>query len=86
MQRLDWMAILVGSTLAAAPGGTAPDGGAPSWPDRDWLVMSLVTGVDAILKTQDAESGRFGTEPWVCTDQNVLFPLAAAWADRKSVV
>ena len=51
------------------------------WPgNRDWLVESLVRNVPATLKSQDPESGRFGTKPWCCSDQNVLFPLAAAWA------
>jgi hypothetical protein len=36
--------------------------------------------VSSILKTQDPETGRFGGDPWTCTDQNVIFPLAAAWA------
>jgi hypothetical protein len=53
---------------------------AESWPDRAWLVRSLVNEVPAILKTQDPETGRFGGEPWTCTDQNAIFPLAAAWA------
>ena len=32
------------------------------------------------LKTYHPETGRFGTEPWVCGDQNVILPLAAAWS------
>ncbi len=53
-----------------------------SWPDRAWLVRSLVRAVPRILKKQDAQTGRFGSKPWVCSDQNVLFPLAVAWATK----
>ncbi|MBT3286042.1 MAG: hypothetical protein HN380_01755 [Victivallales bacterium] len=52
----------------------------PEWPNRQWLLKSLVKGVPGILAKQDAETGRFGSEPWICSDQNVLFPLAAAWS------
>lgn len=51
-----------------------------SWPPRDYLLKSLVEGVEPILQSQDLATGRFGTKPWVCTDQNVLLPLAAAWS------
>lgn len=53
---------------------------ADSWPPRAYLVKSLVEAVPAYLKAYHAETGRFGSEPWICTDQNVIFPLAAAWA------
>ncbi|MGQ9731887.1 MAG: hypothetical protein ACUVX8_11535, partial [Candidatus Zipacnadales bacterium] len=51
-----------------------------SWPPRDVLVQGLASEVEHLLSSQDPETGRFGTEPWICTDQNVIFPLAAAWA------
>lgn len=50
------------------------------WPPRDYLVKSLVASVEPILKTQDPATGRFGTQPWICSDQNVILPLAAAWS------
>ncbi|MGI5820055.1 MAG: hypothetical protein ACOX9R_18375 [Armatimonadota bacterium] len=50
------------------------------WPPRDYLVESLVRAVPGILNTYDPDTGRFGGEPWICTDQNVIFPLAAAWS------
>jgi len=53
---------------------------AESWPDRPWLLLSLIHEVPALLKAQDPETGRFGSKPWVCTDQNAIFPLAVAWA------
>jgi hypothetical protein len=57
-----------------------------TWPPRDYLLKGLVNGIEPILKSQDAASGRFGTQPWICSDQNVLLPLAAAWSiqDEKN--
>jgi len=43
------------------------------WPD-------LVAEIPAILASQDAATGRFGTEPFIVNDQNLLWPLAVAWA------
>ena len=51
-----------------------------AWPPRAFLIKSLVKSVDETLKTYHPETGRFGTEPWVCGDQNVILPLAAAWS------
>lgn len=50
------------------------------WPPRAYLLASLVSEVQPILDQFHPESGRFGTEPWICQDQNLVFPLAAAWA------
>jgi hypothetical protein len=50
------------------------------WPPRERLLKELVASVPVILKSQNPQTGRFGNEPWICQDQNVLFPLAAAWA------
>jgi len=49
------------------------------WNPRDLFLESLVQQVPNILAGQD-EQGRFGTEPWICQDQNLIFPLAAAWS------
>ena len=51
-----------------------------SWPPRNYLIQSLVDSVPETLKAFHPETGRFGTEPWVCGDQNVVLPLAAAWS------
>lgn len=51
-----------------------------AWPPRAFLIKSLVKSVGETLKTYHPETGRFGTEPWVCGDQNVILPLAAAWS------
>ncbi|NLC57071.1 MAG: hypothetical protein GX774_09560 [Armatimonadetes bacterium] len=53
-----------------------------TWPPRAYLLKSLTEAVPDILDFYHPETGRFGTEPWICLDQNVLFPLAAAWAIR----
>ena len=69
------LAVLA-AALSLRAATTAP------WPDRTWLIASLVHEVPEILKTQDPESGRFGSDPWVCMEQNVIFPLAVAWATQ----
>ncbi|MCK5802082.1 MAG: hypothetical protein KAI66_04585, partial [Lentisphaeria bacterium] len=51
-----------------------------SWVSREYLLKSLASGVEKILKQYHLETGRFGREPWICSDQNALFPLAAAWS------
>jgi len=51
-----------------------------AWPPRELLIKSLAGSIESILKSQDPATGRFGTQPWICSDQNVIFPLAAAWA------
>ncbi len=50
------------------------------WPPTDYFVQSLVDDIPAIMDSYHPESGRFGTEPWVCGDQNVIYPLAVAWS------
>ena len=52
----------------------------PVWNPRLAFVKRLAECIPAILKSQDKKTGRFGTQPWICNDQNVLLPLAAAWA------
>ena len=49
------------------------------WKPEPELLSSLDAGVPGILESQK-ENGQFGTEPWISTDQNLLFPLAAAWS------
>ncbi|HQN02164.1 MAG TPA: hypothetical protein PLL36_13880, partial [Candidatus Hydrogenedentes bacterium] len=50
------------------------------WPPHGYLVKSLAEAAPAYLKAFHADTGRFGSEPWICSDQNRIFPLAAAWA------
>ena len=44
------------------------------------LLGSLVEKVPGILKSFDPETGRFGTGIWICGDQNLMYPLAVAYA------
>jgi len=54
----------------------------PVWNPRDPFVERLAGCVRPLLDGQDRKTGRFGTTPWISTDQNVLFPLAVAWATK----
>jgi len=47
---------------------------------KDRLVKQLADHVPGILKTYDAKTGRFGTGIFICRDQNLMYPLAAAYA------
>ena len=47
---------------------------------RDEFTKELPKRVPAMLESQDPKTGRFGTGIWIVNDQNVMFPLAAAWA------
>jgi hypothetical protein len=70
--------FICGTACANAAPAAAAD--LKTWPPRAFLMNSLVRSVDATLKTYHPETGRFGTDPWICGDQNVLLPLAAAWS------
>ena len=70
------IALMLTLTLAA---GIAADG-LDQWPPTDYLVRSIVERVPDILKAYHPETGRFGTEPWICNDQDRIFALAAAWS------
>ena len=72
--------LLVAFVCLALAVPAAAQGSWPEWPPRDYLLESLVAAVPGYLDGFHAETGRFGTEPWICQDQNALFPLAAAWA------
>ena len=54
------------------------------WNPRTRFLKSLAASVPAVLESQDLATGRFGTQPWVCGDQNVIYPLAAAWATEDA--
>ena len=43
-------------------------------------LQDLVAAVPAILQSQNRTNGQFGKGIWIVTDQNVMFPLAAAWS------
>jgi len=71
-----WLAGSVVCSALVQPASAAWE----TWPPREFLMSSLVAGVERILSTQDSATGQFGTKPWICNDQNVLLPLAAAWS------
>ncbi|MDA0745957.1 MAG: hypothetical protein O2954_05520 [bacterium] len=56
---------------------------ATAWKPEPELLNSLDSAIPDILASQK-ENGQFGTEPWISTDQNLLFPLAAAWSLKSS--
>ncbi|MBI2437900.1 MAG: hypothetical protein HYV36_03700 [Lentisphaerae bacterium] len=49
------------------------------WKPESELLQSLDKAIPGILSSQKS-TGQFGTEPWICRDQNVVLPLAAAWS------
>lgn len=49
---------------------------------KERLIGQLAARVPTILKTFDAESGRFGTGIWICRDQHPMYPLAVAYATQ----
>src|SRR6185436_13788797 len=55
-----------------------------TWDYKKQFLPYLIDAVPKILETQNKQTGGFGKEPWICTDQNVIFPLAAAWAVEDS--
>ena len=71
-------AVVAAIALNGTAAGAAGEG--VEWLPREYLLKSLVSGVEGALKKYHPETGRFGSEPWICRDQNVLFPLAAAWS------
>lgn len=50
---------------------------------KDEFIKELPERIPAILKSQDPKTGRFGTGIWIVNDQNVMFPLAVAWATES---
>ena len=75
------MCLLIVPYLRPAPGGSDDW---KTWPPRNYLMKALVKSVEAALKTYHPDTGRFGTDPWICRDQEVLLPLAAAWSLKDS--
>ena len=49
---------------------------------KDRCLADVVRAVPEILASQDPRTGRFGTGIWLVTDQDVMLPLAAAWATK----
>ena len=51
----------------------------PFWQPEPELREALIMSVSEILASQRRD-GQFGIDPWICSDQNVMFPLAVAWS------
>lgn len=49
-------------------------------PFKNRLLPVLVKQVPDLLESYDAETGQFGKGIWISTDQNRMYPLAAAYA------
>ena len=47
------------------------------------LLEVLVKQIPKLLETFDAQTGRFGKGIWICTDQNLMYPLAVAYAYKN---
>ncbi len=61
--------------LAAAPVAR----GEP-WRFKEEFRPHLIKAVPTILAQQDKQTGRFGTGIWIVRDQELMYPLAAAWS------
>ncbi|MFO7948289.1 MAG: hypothetical protein R6V19_15915 [Armatimonadota bacterium] len=70
--------VLAGALFILAMFATEDDWA--SWPPRDYLLQRLVAGIPEMMDSFHPDTGRFGTKPWICNDQNVIYPLAAAWS------
>ncbi|GEM_PF-330444 len=71
------IALMLGSTITPL---AAQEVTLEEWPPREYLVRAIVDDIPGILNSYHPETGRFGTEPWICGDQNVIFTLAVAWS------
>ena len=54
------------------------------WSFKPGFLGELVQAVPKILHHQDPATGRFGSGVWIPSDQNVIYPLAGAWALKDS--
>jgi hypothetical protein len=80
MQRFLLLSVLAFSCVADARANDV-------WHFKQELLPQLVKQVPNLLKSQDKKTGRFGEGIWIVTDQNLIYPLAVAWAtadDRNS--
>ncbi len=54
-----------------------------AWSPEPGLSDALFAAVPDILDSQ-RDDGQFGSKPWICRDQHLIFPLAAAWTLQNS--
>ncbi len=50
------------------------------WNPNALFIRQLAALIPGIMGTFHADTGRFGDEPWICNDQESMFPLAVAWS------
>lgn len=58
-------------------------GASPELRFREQALESLVQAIGQILENYDSATGRFGSGVWICSDQNVIYPLAVAWSYKS---
>ncbi|MBR0457928.1 MAG: hypothetical protein IJJ26_01705, partial [Victivallales bacterium] len=51
---------------------------------RPWLLEYSLLAMPGVLANCDQATGRFGKEPWILQDQNVILPLAIIWSTQDS--
>jgi hypothetical protein len=71
--------IIIGASLLISCPAVA-DEPWTTWPPTVYLVESLAASVQPDLDVFHEDTGRFGTEPWICRDQDRIYTLAVAWA------
>ena len=49
-----------------------------TWQLEPEILDALTASIPDTLKSQKP-NGQFGSEPWICRDQQLIFPLAVAW-------
>src|SRR5690554_2019041 len=47
---------------------------------KERFLQVLVERVPGLLKTYDPATGHFGQGVWICSDQNVMLPLAVVYS------
>ena len=60
--------------------GVMPSARAADLIFKQRMLKDLVEQVTEILRSYDPQTGRFGTGIWICGDQQVMYPLAVAYA------
>jgi len=79
MRRLGRAGVIVACVVGA---GTARAAEALRF--RQQCLRDLTAAVPGIMQSQEARTGRFSSGVWIVSDQNVILPLAVAWATRDA--
>jgi hypothetical protein len=73
-------ALLAAPQTSAKPGVATAPANPAELKYRDQFLRQLAGRVPQMLKTYDSKTGRFGGGIWTCQDQQVMLPLAVAYA------